>query len=155
MILARSHIDLHNIRNSIAATKKMSDSVVKIGPFGVGLDGLLTWIPWAGGIYSLGAGVVLIVDGIRARAAPMVLLEMSMILLADFAIGIAPIGGAGKLADMLFSGHKWSADLLVKHMAETIYFEGARKDVMNTPEYRDIVNRIRNGKETRRVVFLG
>lgn len=32
MILARSHIDLHNIRNSIERTKKLSDNVIGIGP---------------------------------------------------------------------------------------------------------------------------
>ena len=110
----------------------------------------------AGGLYSFGAGVVLLSDGVRGRCAPMVLLEATMVLLADLAIGIAPVpGGLGKLADVLFSGHKWAADLMLKHMEETIYFEGARKDVVNTPEYREILARIKDGKERRRVVFLG
>lgn len=156
MFFARSHVELHNIRASVERTKRLSDNIIKIGPVGVGLDGLLTWIPWAGGLYSAGAGLVLLIDGIRARCSPMVLLEATMVLLADLAIGIAPVpGGLGKLADMLFSGHKWAADLILKHMEETIYFEGARKDVVNTPEYRDILSRIRDGKERRRVVFLG
>jgi hypothetical protein len=86
----------------------------------------------------------------------MVLLEATMVLLADLAIGIAPVpGGLGKLADVLFSGHKWAADLMLKHMEETIYFEGSRKDVANSPEYREILARIKEGKERRRVVFLG
>ncbi|MFT4934926.1 MAG: hypothetical protein ACI9LT_001614 [Pseudoalteromonas distincta] len=156
MFFARSHIELHNIRASIERTKRLSDNVIKIGPIGVGLDGLLTWIPWAGGLYSAGAGLVLLSDGFRARCAPMVLLEATMVLLADLAIGIAPVpGGLGKLADVLFSGHKWAADLMIKHMEETIYFEGSRKDVVNTPEYREILSRIKDGKERRRVVFLG
>ena len=44
---------------------------------------------------------------------------------------------------------------MIKHMEETIYFEGSRKDVVHTPEYRDILSRIKDGKERRRVVFLG
>jgi hypothetical protein len=61
----------------------------------------------------------------------------------------------GKVADMLFTGHKWSADMLTNHMDDTIYFEGTRKDVQGTAEYRDLLERIRAGKEKRRVVFLG
>lgn len=62
---------------------------------------------------------------------------------------------AGKAADVLFTGHKWSADLLTNHMDDTIYFEGTRKEVQATQEYRDLLARIQAGKEKRRVVFLG
>lgn len=153
MLFAQSHIDLHNIRNSIERTKKLSDNVVGIGPFGVGLDGLLTWIPGAGAIYSLGAGSILVFDGVRARAAPMILLQMFAIIAIDTLVGEVPV--AGKIADLLFTGHKWSADMLLKHMEDTIYFEGTRKDAANSPEYKDVLSRIRSGKEQRRVVFLG
>lgn len=153
MLVAQSHIDLHNIRNSIERTKKLSDNVVGIGPLGVGLDGLLTWIPGAGAIYSLGAGCILLFDGVRARAAPMILLQMGAIIAIDTLVGEVPV--AGKLADMLFTGHKWSADMLLKHMEDTIYFEGTRKEAVNSPEYKDVLSRIRAGKEKRRVVFLG
>ncbi|CAN5669878.1 DUF4112 domain-containing protein [soil metagenome] len=153
MLFAQSHIDLHNIRNSIERTKKLSDNVVGIGPLGIGLDGLLTWIPGAGAIYSLGAGTILLFDGVRARAAPMIILQMCAIIAIDTLVGEVPV--AGKLADMLFTGHKWSADMLLKHMEDTIYFEGARKDAANSPEYKDVLSRIRAGKEKRRVVFLG
>ena len=40
-------------------------------------------------------------------------------------------------------------------MGDTIYFEGTRKEAVGTPEYRDVLSRIRAGKESRRVVFLG
>lgn len=153
MLVAQSHIDLHNIRNSIERTKKLSDNVVGIGPLGIGLDGLLTWIPGAGELYSVGAGCLLLFDGVRARAAPMVLLQMFAILAIDTLAGAA--GSIGKIADVLFTGHKWAADMLLKHMEDTIYFEGTRKDAANSPEYKDVLSRIRAGKEKRRVVFLG
>lgn len=153
MLFAQSHIDLHNIRNSIERTKKLSDNVVGIGPLGIGLDGLLTWIPGAGALYSLGAGAIMIFDGVRARASPMILLQMCAIIAIDALVGEVPV--AGKLADMLFTGHKWSADMLLKHMEDTIYFEGKLKEAANSPEYKDILSRIRAGKEKRRVVFLG
>ncbi|MBR7620463.1 DUF4112 domain-containing protein [Phenylobacterium sp. 20VBR1] len=153
MLVAQSHIDLHNIRSSIERTKKLSDNLVGIGPLGIGLDGLLTWIPGAGELFSVGAGCLLLFDGLRARAAPMVLLQMFAILAVDTLAGAA--GNLGKLADVLFTGQKWAADMLLKHMEDTIYFEGTRKDAANSPEYKDVLSRIRAGKEKRRVVFLG
>lgn len=153
MIFAKSHLDLHNIRNNVERVKKLSDNVVGIGPLGIGLDGLLTWIPGAGELYSLGAGGLIIMDAVRARAAPMIVVQIAAIILIDTVAGALPV--AGKVADMLFTGHKWSADMLTKHMDDTIYFEGARKEAQGTAEYRDLLARIQAGKEKRRVVFLG
>lgn len=155
MFLARSHLDLHNIRNSIDRTKKMSDGVVKIGPFGMGLDALLGFVPPLGAAYSAGAGFVLLVDGVRARAAPMVLAEMALILAIDTLAPFVGKGAMGGVIDALFTGHKWSADLLLRHMDETIYFEGTREQAQASAEYRDLMARVRAGKEKRRVVFLG
>ncbi|NBU28543.1 MAG: DUF4112 domain-containing protein, partial [Caulobacteraceae bacterium] len=141
-------------RGSIERTKKLSDNVVGVGPLGVGLDAVLNLVPAAGAIYSLMAGLLLLLDGIRAKAAPMVLVQMAGILAVDT---IAPMTGnkLGLLADVLFTGHKWSADMLLKHMEETIYFEGTREEALNSAEYRDLMARVRAGKESRRVVFLG
>ncbi len=153
MIFAKSHLDLHNIRNNVERVKKLSDNIVGIGPLGIGLDGLLTWIPGAGELYSLGAGGLIIWDAVRARAAPMIVVQIIAIILIDTVSGALP--GAGKVVDVLFTGHKWSADMLTKHMDDTIYFEGSRKDAQGTQEYRDLLSRIHAGKEKRRVVFLG
>ena len=153
MIFAKSHLDLHNIRNNVERVKKLSDNVVGVGPLGVGLDGLLTWIPGAGELYSLGAGGLIIMDAVRARSAPMIVIQIVAIILIDTVAGSLPV--AGKVADVLFTGHKWSADMLISHMDDTIYFEGSRKEVQGTAEYRDLLARIQAGKEKRRVVFLG
>lgn len=153
MIIAKSHIDLHNIRSSIERTKKLSDNVIGIGPLGIGLDAVLNVVPGAGALYSAGAGLLLIFDGVRARASPMILVQMAAILAVDT---VAPLAGnLGKIADVLFTGHKWSADMLLKHMDETVYFEGKREVAQASAEYRDLMARIRAGKEKRRVVFLG
>ena len=45
MIFARSHVDLHSIRNNVERVKKLSDNIVGVGPLGIGMDGLLTRIP--------------------------------------------------------------------------------------------------------------
>jgi hypothetical protein len=153
VIFAKSHVELHNIRNNVERVKKLSDNVVGIGPLGIGLDGLLTWIPGAGELYSLGAGSLIVFDAVRARAAPMIVIQIVAIILIDTVAGAIPV--AGKAIDVLFTGHKWSADMLTKHMDDTIYFEGSRKDVQGTQDYRDLLARIQTGKERRRVVFLG
>jgi hypothetical protein len=153
VIFAKSHVELHNIRNNVERVKKLSDNVVGVGPLGIGLDGLLTWIPGAGELYSLGAGSLIVFDAVRARAAPMIVIQIVAIILIDTVAGSIPV--AGKAIDVLFTGHKWSADMLTKHMDDTIYFEGSRKDVQGTQEYRDLLARIQTGKERRRVVFLG
>lgn len=158
MILARTHIDLHNIRKNVEQIKKLSDNVVGVGPFGVGMDAALNLLPNIGKInpgiaYSGLAGALLVFQGVRARATMMVLVQMTAILVVDT---LAPMfGKAGAVADAFFTGHKWSADLLLKHMEETIYFEGTREQAMHTVEYRDLMARVRVGKETRRIVFLG
>ena len=123
MIFAKSHIDLHNIRNNVERVKKLSDNIVGVGPLGIGLDGLL------------------------------IVVQIIAIIVIDTVSGALP--GAGKIVDVLFTGHKWSADMLTKHMDDTIYFEGARKDMQGSQEYRELLSRIQAGKEKRRVVFLG
>ncbi|MDB5431469.1 MAG: hypothetical protein JWP35_2585 [Caulobacter sp.] len=153
MIFAKSHLDLHNIRASVQRTQKLSDNLVKIGPFGVGLDAITGFVPFIGPLYSGAAGAALIWEGIRARSSPMVLLEMSVLLVLDTVAPLIPTFGG--IVDALFTGHKWAGDVLLKHMADTIYFEGNRADAMASAEYRDLMTRVRAGKETRRVVFLG
>lgn len=158
MILARTHIELHNIRKNVEQIKKLSDNIVGVGPFGVGMDTALNFLPDIGKVnpgvaYSGLAGALLVLQGIRARAAPMILIQMSAILVVDT---LAPLfGKAGAVADALFTGHKWAADMLLKHMEETIYFEGTREEALHTIEYRDLMGRVRAGKEDRRIIFLG
>lgn len=158
MIQARTHIELHNIRKNVEQIKKLSDNIVGIGPFGVGMDAALNFLPNIGKVnpgvaYSGVAGALLVFQGIRAHAAAMILVQMSAILIVDT---LAPLfGKAGAVADALFTGHKWAADMLLKHMEETIYFEGTRQEALHTVEYRDLMGRIRAGKEHRRIIFLG
>ena len=58
----RSVADIEKIWSNVEGVKKLSDRVIGLGPFGVGLDGLVTWIPGLGIIYSVGAGAWLLVQ---------------------------------------------------------------------------------------------
>ena len=149
MFLARNEIEINNARAAIVRTGELSDSLVRFGRFGVGLDGLLTWIPVVGLLYSLGAGAVLLGSGVRARAPVSALVAATGILLLRSGVGEIPL--VGQLAVDLVRGHRWAAKLLTKAIDETLYVEG--RDAAS-PQGRDALNAIRSGRERRRVVFL-
>jgi len=155
MLFARSHADLHNIRLSVDRIKNISDRIIGVGPVGIGLDGILAWVPGAGALYSIAAGSMLVFEGVRARAATGVLIHMGALLVVDTLLDVPGGNPIAAVADALFTGHKWAANLLVKHMDETIYIEGTRETVKARPEYIDLMARVRAGKEKRRIVFLG
>ncbi len=153
-LFARNHAELHNVRLSVERISKISDRIVGVGPVGIGLDGILAMVPGVGPLYSALAGAMLVWEGVRARASAGTLIHMSALLVVDTLIE-APGGPIAAIFDTLFTGHKWSANLLTKHMDETIYIEGSREAVKHRPEYADLMARIRAGKEKRRIVFLG
>ena len=57
--------------------RKLSDRVVGVGPWGIGLDGVLAWVPVAGIVYSLGAGGLLLYEGGKAGASNATLARMA------------------------------------------------------------------------------
>ena len=82
----------HSAYRSAETLKKLSDRVIGFGPFGVGLDGLLTWIPGAGLIYSAGASMFLLWSAVRSGAFK------STLTLSDGTVTTidAPIRAAGE-----------------------------------------------------------
>jgi hypothetical protein len=154
MFFARSHADLHNIRLGVNRIKTVSDRIVGVGPVGIGLDGVLAFVPGVGALYSAGAALMLMLEAVRARASIGTLIHMGAVLAADTVLDIPgnPITG---VIDAFFTGHKWSANVLLKHMDETHYIEGTRAQARDRPEYADLMAKVRSGKETRRIVFLG
>ncbi len=151
-MLARSHDDLHNIRMGVESIRKVSDRLIGIGPFGIGLDGVLSFLPAVGVVYSAATGAMLILAGIRARASPGVILHMTLLMTVNTLLDVpggTPLGIFSGVADTLFTAQKWAANALLKHMDNTTYIEGGR----NSPGAADLVARAR--KDRRRVVFLG
>jgi hypothetical protein len=102
----------HSAWKSAQTIKTMSDRVIGIGPFGIGLDGLLTWIPVAGTIYSVSVGGFLIIEGLRARVSPATLLRMIAYLGLDTLTSEIPI--VGDAIDVIFQGHLMAATALQK-----------------------------------------
>lgn len=92
--------------------KQLSDGLVRIGPFGLGIDGVLAWIPAAGTLYSVGAAALLFNEAIQAGASRSTLLKMAAWLGLDSASSTIPI--IGWTVDTLFRGHAMSAKALQK-----------------------------------------
>ncbi|MGR4863435.1 DUF4112 domain-containing protein [Caulobacter sp. LARHSG274] len=92
--------------------KRLSDRLIGIGPFGLGLDGVLAWVPGAGLAYGLGAGGLLLYHGVQAKASPMTLARMAAYLAADNLSDTVPV--LGWAVDTLFPGHLMAAKALQK-----------------------------------------
>ena len=151
MFKARTEIDVHNGRAAIERISRISDNLIGIGPFGIGLDGILAWAPGVGEVYSLGAGAALIAQGYRARVPFSVLAQAGALVSIRTLANIFPILG-GIIVD-LFRGHRMAAKMLVRAIDDTLYIEGARS--IDHPRYAEAIARIRSGEERRRIVFLG
>ncbi len=111
MRLARPDDQLVKIRDSIALVGRLSDSIVHVGPLSLGVDGVLSWIPGLGEVYSVAAGAFILVQGARAGVSAPTLALAGGLMLSRTAVSAIPL--AGPLASDLFTAHRWSARLVV------------------------------------------
>jgi hypothetical protein len=152
----RSVADIEKIWSNVEGVKKLSDRAVGFGPFGIGLDGLLTWIPVVGTVYSLGAAGWLLVQGIRARAAPGTLLQMVSYLgldTATTAVGeVVPF--APDIVDLLFPGHLMAARALQKDIETTHWVEANEREARAGGAHEGHVADMRRNPKLRRIVYL-
>jgi hypothetical protein len=100
----------HRAWNNAERIKRLSDRLIGWGPFGLGLDGVLAWIPGANLIYSVGAGGLLVFEAIKAGAATATLARMGLYLVLNSALTGFPI--VGWALDTLFPGHLLAARAL-------------------------------------------
>lgn len=109
---ARAPDEVARIRDSVAIVGRLSDSLVSFGPFRLGLDGVLSWVPGLGETYSLLAGAFIIIQGFRAGAPLHILLICAGLMMSRTTISAIPL--AGPMAADLFTAHRWSARLVVR-----------------------------------------
>jgi hypothetical protein len=109
---ARSPAELARIRDSVAIVGRLSDSLVRLGPFRLGLDAAVSWIPGLGEIYSVAAGGFIIVQGLRAGVPLHILAVCAALMMSRTTISAIPL--AGPVAADLFTAHRWSARLVVR-----------------------------------------
>ena len=103
---------LVRIRDRVALVGRLSDGLVRFGAFRIGLDGLLSWIPGIGEIYSAAAGAYIIALGLRARVPLHILAVCAALMAGRTLISALPL--AGPVAADLFLAHRISAKLVVK-----------------------------------------
>ncbi len=92
--------------------KRLSDNLIRLGPWGIGLDGVLAWVPIANTAYSVGAGLLLLYEGIAVGASAWTLTRMVGYLAANSAMTEIPLFGWAM--DTLFRGHFMAARALQK-----------------------------------------
>jgi hypothetical protein len=121
--MTKSDAELRAIRDSVALIGRLSDSLLRLGPFSIGIDGILSWIPGLGDVYSTVAGGFIVVQGARAGVSPSVLTGAALLLGLRTAIGAVPLAGSA-VAD-LFTAHKWAAAMVVRAIDAQLGTESA------------------------------
>src|SRR5258708_24565591 len=98
----------HRAWRNAERIKKLSDNVIKIGPWGRGLDGVLAWVPVAGTLYSLGSGGLLLYEGVQAQASSWTLTRMAAYMIVNSALSDVPL--VGWAMDTLFRAQLMAAN---------------------------------------------
>lgn len=102
----------HQAWRAAETLKRLSDRLIALGPFGLGLDGITAVIPVAGTVYSAAAGAFLMWHGVRAGAPAVTLARMLAYLAIDTIASDIPV--VGQAADVFFQGHLMAANALQK-----------------------------------------
>ena len=106
------HERAHRAWRNAERIKRLSDDLLRIGPWGIGLDGVLAWVPAAGTIYSVGTAGLLLYEGVRAKASGWTLARMAAYMALNSALSDVPV--VGWAADTLFRGQLMAANALQK-----------------------------------------
>ncbi|WP_292228209.1 DUF4112 domain-containing protein [Brevundimonas sp.] len=148
----RTISDIENIWSNVEGIKKLSDRVIGFGPFGVGMDGLLTWVPIVGTVYTVGTGGWLMWQGLRAKATPATLARMAAYMAVDAATGTVPI--AGDVVDTFFPGQLLAAGAPQKHIESTHWVEDSEANAKASGDHDKHLETVQADKKLRRIVYL-
>lgn len=148
----RSIRDIESIWSNVEGVKKLSDRVIGIGPFGMGLDAMLTWVPVVGTAYTVGTGGWLMLQAVRAKATPATLARMGAYMAIDTVTGTVPI--AGDIVDTFFPGQLMAARALQKHIESTHWVEDTEANARATGDHEMHEARVQNDKTLKRIIYL-
>lgn len=144
--------DIEKIWANVEGVRKLSDRVVGVGPIGLGLDGLLTWIPLVGDAYTIGAGGWLLVQAVRAKADAATLAKMGGYLALDTATAAVPFAGAA--VDTLFPAHAIAARTLQKHIETTHWVEANEAEAKASGAHERHLEDMRRDPKLKRMIYL-
>jgi hypothetical protein len=123
----------HRAWRNAERIKKLSDNLIKIGPWGIGLDGVLAWVPAAGTLYSVGTGGLLLYEGVKAQASAWTLTRMAAYMIANSAMSDVPV--VGWAMDTLFRGQLMAANALQKDVEAR---HGRPEATVDAPSWRPV-----------------
>ncbi|HWE99610.1 MAG TPA: DUF4112 domain-containing protein [Caulobacteraceae bacterium] len=103
--------ELLAIRSRVALAGRLSDSLIRIGPWGLGLEGVLSWVPGLGEIYGAGAAAFILWQGAKAKVPTGTLIVAAAMMGARTVISAIPL--AGPIAADIFTTHRAAARLIV------------------------------------------
>ena len=150
--------DIEKIWTNVEGVKKLSDRTIGVGPFGIGLDGLLTWVPVVGTAYTLGAAGWLLMQAVRAKAAPATVIRMIGYLGLDSVttvVGEVPfLDFVPSVVDVLFPGHLMAAKALQKDIETTHWIEASEREARASGAHDRHVADMRGKPGLKRVVYL-
>jgi len=150
--------DIEKIWTDVEGVKKLSDRAIGIGPFGIGLDGLLTWVPVVGTAYTLGAAGWLLIQAARVKASPATVFRMLGYLGLDSlttAVGEVPfLDFVPSVVDVLFPGHLMAAKALQKDIETTHWVEASEREARASGDHDRHLSEMRGKGGLRRVVYL-
>jgi len=110
--MQKSDSELRAIRDSVSWVGRLSDNIIRVGPLSLGIDGVLSWIPGIGELYSVAAGGFIIAQGARAGVPAPTLVAAALLLGFRTLVSGVPIAGAA-FSD-IFTAHKWAAAMVVR-----------------------------------------
>ncbi|UDF02608.1 DUF4112 domain-containing protein [Asticcacaulis sp. AND118] len=156
-MFVRSAYDVQKVYDSVGTIKRLSDRIIGIGPINlIGLDGILAWVPGVGTVYSIGASLFIMANGIRVRMSPVTFVQTSIILLIDSGVsGLESfIPFLPAITDTLFQGHLYAAHIVQKEIEKTLYLEESAREAHASGRHRDNLATMKATKGKKRLVYL-
>jgi len=89
----RTDPELLAIRRSVERVGRFSDGLLRIGPFRLGAEAALSWIPGVGEAYGAAAAAFLLAQGLRAGVPLRTLALCAALMGGRTLITAVPIGG--------------------------------------------------------------
>ena len=127
----RGEQTLRDVRMAVEKFKRISDGYL-FGFFGV--DALLSFIPFVGGLYTASGGLWLLSQAVKAKASLRTKAKIAAIIAADVAIGAFPI--VGDAADIFLRSHAWAADLILAEIDAKVTLENEHAPYWPAPPIR-------------------
>jgi hypothetical protein len=119
----RNDDELMAIRRSVERVGRFSDGLLRIGPFRLGAEAALSWIPGVGEAYGAAAAAFLLVQGLRA-GAPLGTLAVCAALMGGRTL-ITAVPLAGPLAADALALHGLSARMITAAIDAELARRGA------------------------------